>query len=142
MKLRRTARALARVLALASPLALSAPSLVSAAQLATPFNVTVRLPGASKAGFCTKGAEPSTFGAIVTIVCATGAVVDVAAPRNATVWTPIHGGAYRFLRISPDEVQGVQYVQSMESFTGVGTVTSWRMVSLADRDYLEMLIGW
>jgi hypothetical protein len=25
---------------------------------------------------------------------------------------------------------------------GLGTVTSWRVIRLADRDYLEMMVGW
>ena len=127
--------------AYATLLALFSP-LTSVAQISAGFNVVVRVGGETNAGFCSRHSDPSTFGAIVNIVCATGVVVSLEAPKNAVAWTPIHGGAYRFTRVSPDEIWGVQYVQTALSYTGVGTVTSWRMVSLADREYLELLVDW
>ena len=111
------------------------------------FNVTVDLqpatvPVAPSSAFCVRGPGPDTFGAIVTIVCATGVVVDVKAPRTAAPWVPIHGGAYRFTQLAGHELPGQRLMGGIESYTGVGTVTTWRRVSLPDRDYLEMLVGW
>jgi hypothetical protein len=97
---------------------------------------------ASNSAFCRVGPGPSTFGAIVTIVCATGAVVGVEAPRMAVPWAPIHGGAYRFTRLTGNDLPGTPFFGGIDSYTGVGTVTSWRMVNLTDRDYLEMMFGW
>ncbi len=130
------------VLALAIPLVLLAP-FASATLLTGQFNVTVKVGGEiGSSGICERATDPSAFGSIVTIVCATGTVLGIEAPRNAVAWTPIHGGAYRFTKVSPDEIRGVQYVQSTGSYTGIGTITSWRMVKLADSEYLEMLIDW
>ena len=134
-------RRLRALLAFAVAFAISAP-LANAAQISAPFKVKVSVGGELTGGICSRHTDPSTFGAIVNIVCATGAFVGLEAPKNAVAWTPVHGGAYRFTRVNPDEIRAVSYVQSTGSYTGVGTVTSWRMVSLADREYLEMLIDW
>lgn len=134
-------RRLSGSLLLAASFAVLAP-LANAAQISAPFKVKVSVGGELAGGVCSRHTDPSTFGAIVNIVCATGALVGLDAPRSAVAWTPVHGGAYRFTRVSPDEIRGVSYVQSTGSYTGIGTVTSWRMVSLADREYLEMLIDW
>jgi len=115
------------------------------------FNVNINLHnngssgtsnGTSNSAFCRIGPGPRTFGAIVTIVCSTGVVVDIEAPRTAVPWAPIHGGAYRFNHLSEDELPGTRYLGGVDSYTGVGTITSWRLVNLPDRDYLEMLVGW
>jgi hypothetical protein len=118
------------------------------AQTASQFNVTVKQQVSSSetagpsSAFCRIGPGPRTFGAIVTIVCSTGVVVDIEAPRTAVPWAPIHGGAYRFTHLSEYELLGMQSPGGIDSYTGVGTVTTWRKVNLPDRDYLEMLIGW
>ena len=128
-------------MALAISLVLSSP-LVSASQISSQFNVKVAVGGELAGGICVRGHDSSAFGTIVNIVCATGVAIGIEAPRNAVAWTPIHGGAYRFTRVSPDEIRGVQYIQAAGSYTGAGTITSWRMVSMADREYLEMLVDW
>ena len=117
-----------------------------AAQSGNQFNVTVSLntglPAvAPTSAFCRLGPGPLTFGAIVTIVCATGTVVDVSAPATTAPWVPIHGGAYRFHRLT-DNLLGVAIPGMIDSYVGLGTVTSWRWVTLSDRDYLELLLGW
>jgi hypothetical protein len=140
-----------RKLAAAGPLVLAAmfccisPS-VHAAHTSGQFNVlstllTTNSSVMSKTGFCTQSPNPSSFGAVVTIVCATGAVADIQAPKTAIPWTPLHGGAYRFSRLAGDAA-GVQFSGAIDSYIGSGTITSWRSVNLADRDYLEMLVGW
>lgn len=117
------------------------------------FNVTVTLqspngpsgpgnPAAPKSAFCTKGPDRSTHGAVVTIVCSTGAVVNISAPDSASVFRPIHGGAYRFNHLAEDQLPGLGLTGGVNSYTGVGTTTAWRIVNLPEREYLEMLIGW
>lgn len=113
----------------------------SAATVSGQFNVTVALAG-SAAGFCSSGPGDATFGTIVTVVCATGAWVNTRAPGATVPWAPIHGGAYRFIRLTNHELPLTGIHGGIDTFLGVGTVTSWRLVSLADRDYLEMLTGW
>ena len=51
----------------------------------------------------------------------------------------MHGGAYRYLVQvrRADEV-----LATVDSYTGLGTVTSWRVIRLANRDYVELTVGW
>jgi hypothetical protein len=101
--------------------------------------------GPPDSAFCRIGPSAQTFGSIVTIVCATGAVVNIEAPDKALPWVPLHGGAYRFSRLTSTELLGMlgmQFPGAIDSYTGLGTVTSWRHVNLGDREYLEMLLGW
>jgi hypothetical protein len=111
------------------------------------FRVTSTLitgvaPPGQESAFCTRGPDTTTFGAVVTVVCATGAVVDIRPPGAAGRFLPIHGGAYRFMHVSEFLPSGAQYPGGIDVYTGVGTVTTWRIINLADRDYLEMLMGW
>lgn len=119
---------------------------VNAGQSSGQFNVTVTLlsansPSAPNAGFCIKGPEPGTLGAVVTIVCATGAVVDVETARPGMPWTP-RRGAYRFTHLTDAELPGELFQGVVDSYTGIETMTTWRKVSLLGQDYLEMLVGW
>ena len=141
--------------------ALSSVSMLpaNAAESSGQFNVTVHLQstndngtggngtggntaGNNASGICIKSMGQDTMGAVVRVACATGTVIDIQTPKGAVSWMPIHGGAYRFTRLSEIEMSGAEIFESTESYHGVGTVTSWRMVNLADRDYLELLIGW
>ncbi len=112
-----------------------------AAQTNNAFNVVVRLNnnnGGLDSAFCRSSTGRTNFGATVTVVCATGAVVDIAAIGNGMPWKPTHGGAYRFIT---QFSTAADYRDTINN-QGVGTVTSWRTVNLQDRDYLELLIGW
>jgi hypothetical protein len=112
-------------------------------QSAASFKVIVTLQASQPASaFCRVGPGPNTFGAVVTVVCATGAVVNIEAPANATPWGPIHGGAYRYHHLSENVLFGMNFPGGIDLYTGVGTVTSWRIVNLPDRDYLEMQMDW
>ena len=141
-----------RFLAGALGIGLASGLIWAGAALAAPsagnqFNVAVRLlnpggvPAVPASAFCRVGPTRLTFGAIVTVVCATGAVVNVESPPAAVHWAPLHGGAYRFNRLA-DEVQGVEFPGTIDSYIGLGTVTSWRWVTLPNRDYLELQLGW
>ena len=116
----------------------------NAAQGSGQFYVTATLLTAATApssAFCLSSNTPGSFGAHVTVVCSTGAVVDISpgSPATGMPWSPMHGGAYRFLT-NISSASG--FLGTVDSDTGPGTVTSWRLVNLADRDYLEMLVGW
>jgi len=111
------------------------------AQSATAFRVSVALnaPGyGPDSAFCRLGPGPDTFGAIVTVVCATGAVVAIEAPK----WGPIHGGAYRYTHIAERVLLGMQFPGGIDIYAGVGTITTWRVVNLSGWDYLEMQMAW
>lgn len=113
---------------------------VNAAQVSGQFNVKVNLqntnsPAAPRAGFCVKRTGLARFGATVTVVCSTGAVVDL----FADPWMYSRGGAYRYLfQLS----SGAELLGTINSYTGVGSETSWRVITLTDRKYLEMQVGW
>jgi hypothetical protein len=80
-----------------------------------------------------------SYGSVVTVVCATGVVVEIWPPDSRSSWGPAHGGSYRFL--PPVSLAGVMS-GSLDMNTGLGTVTSWRVITLVDRDYLEMTVRW
>lgn len=106
------------------------------------FGVTVNLtagaPQAAASAFCTKTGA-GTFGATVTVVCATGALVDLAPSHSGQPWIPTHGGAYRYVtQVS----NGAGLLGTVDFYAEFGTVTAWRVISNADREYLEMTVGW
>ena len=107
------------------------------------FSVTVSLrsttsPALENAAFC-RTSPALAFGALVTVVCATGEVVDVTASARGLQGAPVHGGSYRF--ILPGSYAG-GLPDLYDGYTGFGTVATWRIVQLADRDYYELLLGW
>jgi hypothetical protein len=89
--------------------------------------------------FCRVRNMPGSYGATVTVVCSTGTVVEIGPPANQASWLPIHGGSYRFL--PPVSLAGVMSLGS-DMDTGLGTVTSWRVFKVADRNFLEMTVHW
>ena len=112
-----------------------------AGQVTAPFYVKAALQKAAPTGsaFCRVRNMPGAYGAVVTVVCATGTVVEIGPPADQAAWLPIHGGAYRFL--PPVSLAGVMSGDS-DMDTGLGTVTSWRVFKVAGRDFLEMTVRW
>jgi hypothetical protein len=112
-----------------------------AAQSSSSFTVAVILRPAAAgpdAGLCRSNTGIGAFGATVTVVCATGAVAGIEATGTGMPWRPIHGGAYRFLtHVASAELSG-----TIDSYSGAGTSTAFRVVSLAGREYVEMTVGW
>jgi hypothetical protein len=112
------------------------------AQVGGQFSVTVSvLPGVQipNTALCRVTNLPGSFGATVTVVCSTGAVVDVSMAGRGLPPTVANGGAFRFLT---SVFRGGAVLGTVDSDTGPGTMTSWRIVNLDDRDYFEMLVGW
>ena len=114
-------------------------AMVNAAAVSAAFTVSATTVSVPQAGFCTTGPNSRTFGAVVTVVCATGEVVDITASARSRPGLPVHGGAYRF--ILPGSYAG-GLPDFYDGYTGSGTVATWRIVQLADRDYYELLMGW
>ena len=105
----------------------------------TPAAPVIVPPGIPVSAFCTKDNLPSAHGAIVTVVCSTGAVVGIEPGRSGQPLTPMHGGAYRYVtHVYPN---GALF-DTVDAFSGAGTTTAWRVVHLTGRDYLEMTLGW
>ena len=132
----------------------------TAGQVSSQFNVSVKLipapvqpttpgtppkpvivpPGLPISAFCTKNNIPSGRGAVVTVVCTTGAVVDIEPGNQAGhPYTPMHGGSFRYVtHVTPNGT----LADIADAFGAAGTTTAWRVVHLTGRDYLEMTLGW
>ena len=120
---------------------------VDAAQVNGQFNVTVTLqpsntansPALPQSAFCTTTPGGLAFGATVTVVCSTGAFVEIAPSRTGMPWSPMHGGAYRYLFQAS---RGGEVLGTVDSYVGVGTTASWRVVNVANWEYFEMTTAW
>ena len=88
---------------------------------------------------CRNTSVASAFGASATVVCSTGALVDMAPGRDVGLGKSMHGGAYRY--VTQASWNG-DWLESLDDSTGMGTITSWRIVNLVGRNYLEMTVGW
>ena len=105
------------------------------------MNVTQAAAPKPSGGVCQKAGGIGAFGATVTVVCSTGELVDIAPTAPGMPWLPVHGGAYRYLtQISG----GDGLLGTLDVYAGSGTIIWLRVVtsSYADRDYIEMTIGW
>lgn len=115
----------------------------AAAQKSGSFEVSIVLSAENRplpeSAFCRSSNLPGAFGATVTVVCSTGAVVDVSSGESGMPWVPKHGGAYRYL---VQVRRADEMLATVDSYTGLGTVTSWRVVQLANREYVELTVGW
>lgn len=105
----------------------------------TPGQPVIVPPGLPVSAFCIKDNLPSAHGAVVTVVCSTGVVVNIEPGRSGQPLTPMHGGAYRYVtHVTPNGA----LLNTADAFSGAGTTTAWRVVHLTGRDYLEMTLGW
>jgi len=127
-----------------------APGAVLAAQASSNFRITAELQSpaaASTSAFCRSDSMPGSFGATVTLVCSTGVVVDISPGRGPyRQGDPLHphgflqfGGAYRY--VTQVNWAG-QILGPVDIYSGLGTITSWRVVNLVDREYVEMTLNW
>ncbi len=125
--------AVARFFVLAALLVLWVPpsqAALSNGQFSVSINLLMGNPQTGEAqqtGFCKESTGTGNFAAAVTYVCSTGTVVDVSPT-----------GAYRYVTV----FRGGKLWGTVDSYTGIGTITSWRVVSLTDLDYLEMMVLW
>ena len=102
-----------------------------AAQSNGQFNVNITLqsaknPALAKTGAC-RGSSLINFGATVTLVCSTDR---------------LEGYRYVLQFTRAGEFIGYRESGFPQNESGPGTIASWRIIQLADRDYLEMLVGW
>ncbi len=131
----------ARVFSLAALLVLCVrPSY--AGQANSQFKVLINLQsnyGMPDAGVCSSSSRIGNFGEVVTVECTTGKVVTFSENTNKLPWTAMQDGSYRFLTHLSDEPVSLG---TLDVYAGGGTVTSWRIVRLANRDYIELMVGW
>lgn len=118
----------------------------NAEQLSSQFNVTVNflsLGAASKitanSAFCRSTNGLGSFGATVTIGCSSGAVVDVFPSATGNSWSPLEGGTYRYIFQAS---RNGQILGTVDSYVGGNNETSWKTVTLAEQEYIELLIDW
>jgi len=127
----------ARVISFAVLLALWASSSY-AAQTSTQFDVFISL-GVPNADLCRSSTQIGSFGEVVVVTCSSGEIVDFSGDTSAFPWSVTRGDAYRFATLVPTSVESLGTVNS---YAGLGPVSSWRRVNLAGRDYLELTISW
>lgn len=109
-----------------------------AAQSNTQFTLTINLQSPN-AGLCQSGTRIGTFGATVTVVCTTGTAEKFSGNIASLPTTTADDNSYRFLtQIS----RSGEPLGTVDSYVGIGTVTSWRVVNLDNQDYLEMMVHW
>ena len=112
---------------------------VNAAKGSGQFGVAATLQTTSSTSLCRNVNPPGAFGATVIVVCSTDAVVHISPGINGSTWSPLHGGAGRNILFS--STRGIQ-IGAAGSYDGIGTVASWRVVQIANWNYLEMLMSW
>ena len=111
-------------LALAAALAI-ASSACHAGSAAQPFEVRVDMVPAPVAATCSESTTQA--GKVnVSIACA--------APTRAPLAAPTHLLLHIF--------READWIGTVDGVLATGTVTSWRVVRLAHREYLEMTVGW
>jgi hypothetical protein len=109
-----------------------------AAQSSAQFIVTINLQSPDS-GLCRSGTKIGTFGAAVTVVCTTGAIASFSGNSTSLSRTTMQDSSYRFVtQVS----RAGESLGTVDSYTGGGTVTSWRVISLVNQDYLEMMVHW
>jgi hypothetical protein len=98
------------------------------------FDVMIQLISAvtrPQTGSCAPAA-----GVTPTIVCDTRLTNSTSVIASSAVTGSRLGGGYRFISYASG-LPG-----SLDIYTGAGTSTAFRLVNWADREYIEMTVGW
>lgn len=108
-----------------------------AGQASADLKILVTGAGAAPARvFCNSNVGTGSFGATVTVVCSTGAIVGITGPDS---FRPSHGGAYRYLlQVKPDE----QLAGAIDALTGIENFAAWQLVKVGNQEYVELTLGW
>ncbi|SRR5260221_581310 len=102
-----------------------------AAESAMRFDVNVVLSvGRSEIGACTANEASHPLGVTATVTCA-----PFPAPKPVVGNTVVSSLLFHISRAG-------EWLGTVDESMGAGTVTSWRVIRIADRDYLEMMVGW
>jgi hypothetical protein len=113
--------------ALGAALLIAASAHAHGASATGSFRVTVDLFTQDKQAVeCGRSAQPGPSGDKVFIACV---------PQTRS---PVHATAPFLLHIFREGLQ----IGTVDGFMASGTITSWRVVHLANRDYLEIVVGW
>jgi hypothetical protein len=98
------------------------------------FDVLIELTAAGnrpQTGSCMPAAGVTT-----TMVCDTRLTTAASPIASAAAFSSRLGGGYRFISYASG-LPG-----SLDIYTGAGTSTAFRLVNWADREYIEMTVGW
>lgn len=114
-----------------------------AQQSSTQFDVVINLQnsgGSPIAGLCRSGTNVGTIGSTVSVDCMTGNTANFSGNTLSLPSATIQNiGSYRFLLNS----YGVtELLDTVDNFSGVSTIITWRTIYLSHRDYLEMMVHW
>lgn len=118
-----------------------------AAQLSRAVAVTVQLQGSAagpKTGSCGTVVVP---GPITKVWCTLQSALAVSRPAEGTAEVSNTGEGMADVSHTGEGfivqvVKSGQLIGSVETYTGGSMVTSWRVVSLPSREYLEMTVAW
>jgi len=111
-----------------------APGAPSASETVAPIEIKVNVVSerAQEIGLCraSESAQPP----IASVSCSpTPTPTPIAVPPGRK----LHFSNVRFY------ISGTgDWLGTVDQTMGLGTVTSWRVIRLANRDYLEMMVGW
>jgi len=108
-----------------------------ASQIVVP--ITLQVSQISTGGLCRDSSKMGAFGTEVVVYCTTGRTAGLSGASTNLPESPVQDGVFRYVTISSGAGEALG---SLKSYPAAGTVTSWRVVRLAKREYLEMLIGW
>jgi hypothetical protein len=97
----------------------------NAGQTSAPFSVNLKLNFKDTVA-CDRTVQPGILPNNVTIVCSNN---TIPAPRMAP-------------RFMLNLFQSGEWVGTVDAMMSTGTVTSWRVIHLVNRDYLEVMLGW
>ena len=139
-------RSVAMALCLTATLLLWAAPAV-AGRATNTFDVKVTLSTVGNGGgsnvlapaLCRNSTSGDAFGARATVVCSTGALVDLSPGTTKVPWAPMHGGAFRYA--TQVSLNG-EWIDAIDDRLGTGTITTWRVVRSATHNYLELTVGW
>jgi hypothetical protein len=131
----------ARVFTLAALLVLCVqPSYAS--QVSEQFKVLINLKSNGKfsnASLCRISTGIGFFGETVNVECYSEKSVTLSSNTSNLLGTAMQDGSYRSL--TQFSKAGVS-LGTRDIYAGGGSVTSWRVMSLDDRDYIELMVGW
>ena len=114
-----------------------------AQQNSAQFDVVINLQnsgGSPIAGLCRSGTNVGTIGSTVSVDCMTGNTANFSGNTLSLPSAMIQNiGSYRFMLNS----YGVtELLDTVDNFSGVSTMITWRAIYLSHRDYLEMMVHW
>lgn len=108
------------------------------ASFAVKINLQTNNGSLPNAGLCRSTSMIGTFGSTMTVYCSTGAIASISGDPSILPWTNKLDSSYRFVtHVS----RAGEMMGTIDMYTG-GAMTSWRVIRLANRDYLELMVHW